>query len=225
MHQRHPKLRNIAGLRFGKLTAISEAGLYQSRRVTWLCRCDCGEETVVRGDCLRSGVTKSCGCNRRELPTTHGLTLSPEYNSWCSMKGRCLNANDQEAHNYSQRGITVCDRWLNSFEAFYEDMGPRPSPSHSLDRHPDKNGNYEPGNCRWATATEQVRNRRVTVMVSVGGKDVSLAEAALRAGVRYATAWNRMRLGWPIERVLTAERQPTGRARQVPSGSGSPDRV
>lgn len=219
MYERHPKLRNIAGLRFGRLTAISEAGLYQSRRVLWLCRCDCGAEIVARGDCLRSGVTKSCGCLRKELPTTHGLTDTPEYNSWCSMRARCLNPNDQEAHNYSARGIAVCDRWSDNFEAFYGDMGPRPSPSHSLDRI-DTDGNYEPGNCRWATATEQVRNRRVTIMVNVAGKEVSLAEAAQRAGVRYATAWNRMRMGWPIERVLTAERQPTGRARQAPLESG-----
>lgn len=196
---RHPKLRNIAGLRFGKLTVIAEAGLYMGRRVVWRCLCDCGRETVARGDCLRSGVTKSCGCLRKELPTTHGLTDSPEYHSWCSMKGRCLNPNDQEARNYSERGITVCDRWLSSFEAFYEDMGPRPSPTHSLDRYPDKDGNYEPDNCRWATATEQVRNRRVTLTVNVAGKDVSLAEAAKTAGVKYGTAWARVRDGLPFD--------------------------
>lgn len=202
MHERHPKLRNIAGQRFGKLTAIAEAGLYQNRRVLWFCRCDCGEEVVVRGDCLRSGVTKSCGCLRKELPTTHGLTDSAEYSAWCAMRGRCLNPNNQEAHNYSQRGITVSDKWLNSFEAFYEDMGPRSSPAHSLDRHPDNDGDYEPGNCRWATAAEQVRNRRVTIMVNVAGKEVSLAEAAQMAGIKYGTAWARVRQGLPFNERL-----------------------
>jgi hypothetical protein len=91
---------------------------------------------------------------------THRLSNTPEYNSWVGMKGRCLNEHGPDFRLYGGRGIAVCERWRDSFEAFYTDMGPRPSPMHSIDRFPNNDGHYEPGNCRWATPREQRLNQR-----------------------------------------------------------------
>lgn len=132
-------------------------------------KCDCGSETVVATGDLRSGHTRSCGClrndTRREqgkmLNRKHGHYQSPTYSSWGHMKQRCLNRKNKKFHLYGGRGITVCDRW-QSFENFLADMGERPADK-TLDRYPDRNGNYEPANCRWATAKEQSENQ-----VSIG---------------------------------------------------------
>ncbi|OAH36994.1 hypothetical protein AX777_18320 [Sphingobium yanoikuyae] len=113
---------------------------------------------------------------------THLMSYTSEHKTWAGMKARCLNPNNKFWPNYGGRGITVCDRWLNSFEAFYEDMGPKPSPKHSIDRI-DVNGNYEPGNVRWATDSEQMQNVRHNVRVTFQGDDVVLIEACRRAGI------------------------------------------
>lgn len=153
---------------FGLLVAI-ELGPYLklTKQRTWKCRCVCGKELVVRQDCLRSGNTTSCGCQRkvhaavaiRKRCTTHGQSKLAEYFVWKTMKARCRNPKNLEFKNYGGRGIKVCDRWLNSFEAFLGDMGRRPTPAHSIDRI-NNDGNYEPGNCRWATWKQQAANRR-----------------------------------------------------------------
>lgn len=153
---------DMTGRRFGRLLVISYAGRPRPSQHEWLCNCDCGTEIKVDGARLRKGSTTSCGCLRNELNATrfvtHGETNSPEYTSWVGMKGRCLNPANPKYERYGGRGISVCDRWRDSFEAFLEDMGHRPSPAHSIDRR-DNDGNYEPGNCRWATPVEQQRNR------------------------------------------------------------------
>src|SRR5262245_10496757 len=107
------------------------------------------------------------------IPTnkTHGMANSPEYQAWNSAKQRCTNPNDGSYSRYGGRGIRMCDEWVNSFEAFYNYIGPRPSSNHSLDRYPNNDGNYEPGNCRWATKSEQAKNRpkpQSTVIIRVG---------------------------------------------------------
>ena len=156
-------LKDITGQRFGRLVVVRRVGSSLDRRATWQCRCDCDGKTItIVGKNLRNGNTKSCGCLKLELflarATTHGMSESPEFSVWQDIQKRCL-PNYREAKYYADRGITVCDRWLESFENFYADMGPRPSSKHSIDRI-DNNGNYEPMNCQWSTDTEQSRNRR-----------------------------------------------------------------
>jgi len=169
----------ITGQVFGRLTVLGRAGSHVqpngTKRPTWLCRCSCGEETVVQGCRLKSGNTSSCGCLHaeksadtgrafREKVTIHGHSRlrdgrpSPTYISWYNMKQRCLNPKATHYRHYGGRGITICDGWLSSFEAFLADMGERPAGT-SLERI-DPNGNYERANTRWADLKEQRANRR-----------------------------------------------------------------
>lgn len=157
------------GQRFGRLVLIEPTRKEGSRELFWRCRCDCGNETVVRKGYLPLGHTRSCGCLHRETlansTRTHGRSRTPhnprppEYRAWESMKRRCLVPTDNSYPLYGGRGITVCERWLHSFPAFFEDLGPRPSVEHSIDRI-DPNGNYEPSNVRWASPTIQAGNKR-----------------------------------------------------------------
>jgi hypothetical protein len=153
---------DMAGRRFGRLivlTLCSERSRW--RKAIWACKCDCGAQCAVVGKELRSGRTRSCGCFRREVSrrrmTTHGRSGTRAYRCWRAMLQRCFYSNGQAYSRYGGRGITVCERWL-IFENFYRDMGD-PLPGQSLDRI-DNDGNYEPSNCRWATASQQVLNRR-----------------------------------------------------------------
>ena len=141
-----------------------ERGFTRLGKVRWLCRCECGAEWTVAASSLTRGLSRSCGCLRRRQAWNyqHGESghsfYSVEYNAWMHMRQRCSNPNYHAYARYGGRGIKVCDRWLNSFEAFLADMGRRPSGRRSLDRI-DNNGNYEPSNCRWATPVQQIRNR------------------------------------------------------------------
>lgn len=160
-----PKAKDLTDGLFGRWRVIRRAGSTRNHIVTWLCKCECGNEKVVRSDILNNGQSQSCGCLNSEISAKHNRKhgysniSSPEYFAWCGMKARCNSPTNKDYHNYGGRGIKVCQRWLANFENFLIDMGLRPADGLSLERM-DVNGNYEPTNCVWATATEQIRNRR-----------------------------------------------------------------
>lgn len=172
---------------FGRLTVASSAPRKNGRDM-WLCKCTCGGMPVVVGKNLRLGISRSCGCARIETLRVHGMSSMPEYSVWKSMKYRCGNPKSKLYKNYGGRGIQVDPRWSNSFEAFIADMGERPSPLHSIDRL-DNDGPYGPGNCRWATRTEQQRNRRACrrVVRSDGMTFPTIVDAAEASGVSPST--------------------------------------
>lgn len=199
-----PVLIDLRGMRFGRLVVTRRVSGANSRP-RWECFCDCGQECHVDGRSLRGGRQRSCGCLRREASssaqTTHGLSKSAEFKAWCAIKQRCGNPKTRNFHCYGGRGITVCDRWLHSFETFLEDMGPRPSPKHSIDRR-DNDGPYAPGNCRWATRVQQNRNKRNNRRVTIGGETLTVIEWCERSGLQSHVIRNRLRLRWPAESLL-----------------------
>jgi hypothetical protein len=204
-----PKIINLLGQKFGKLTVVRFAGRNhgKSRNVSWECLCDCGNTTVTSSGHLRSGNTESCGCGKGKF--THGQSRvndgvgTPEYETWRHMISRCNSVSCTGYENYGGRGIKVCDRWLESFENFLADMGEKPSPKHSIDRI-NNDGNYEPSNCRWATKQEQDTNRRTNRKYTLNGETLCVTEWAKRLGVHSQTIFNRIdTYGWTIEEALT----------------------
>lgn len=148
-----------------------------------------------------SKETKRAAFNPRRL--THGMSKTPEYKAWQNMVARCECKTSTGFHHYGGRGISVCKEWRDSFETFLDHVGKRPGSMYSLDRFPNTNGNYEPGNVRWATKLEQQRNLRNNFLVTLHGKEIPLSQAAAEVGMRPNSLLTRIIRGWPIERALS----------------------
>lgn len=192
---------DLLGRRFGRLVVIECAGqAKKDGNYRWKCRCNCGNEKIVLASNLKTGRVSGCGC----VSIKHARTNSLEWRSWTSMKARCSNPNVYSYERYGGRGITVCERWLgkDGFKNFLADMGNRPSPEHTLDRI-DSNGNYEPGNCRWATKIEQATNRRNTVMVTCNGETLSVEGWGRRNGIQSGTIRRRISKGMALEDAVS----------------------
>jgi hypothetical protein len=197
------------GVKYGRLTAIELAPKPKGEsRVKWVCKCDCGSVVTVCSLRLGCGQTQSCGCLCKERTSqakkTHGCSGggSSEYGVWLNMKSRCTHKSVDSYHLYGGRGIKVCDRWLNSFENFLEDMGPRPSKNHSIERK-DSNGNYEPGNCKWADRFEQANNKRNNRPITHNGETLNLFQWAHKYKIHPKRLHARLKSGWSMERALT----------------------
>lgn len=192
---------DLVGCRFSRLyvAGIHDRGVSGAR---WKCICDCGRMKIVYGTALRNGRTKSCGCiNGVDGLWKHGRISSPEYRSWDGMIQRCTNPNAKGYMEYGGRGIRVCDEWRD-FRKFFSDMGERPSPFHSLDRI-NVNGNYEHGNCRWATIAMQRNNTRRNLVVCIAGRSDTLANWVRLLGVcEYSLAYGRIRKGMDPRKAL-----------------------
>lgn len=195
------------GQRYGRLVAIEFADNI-NHKTRWLFQCDCGNKRIARIGHVRTGATQSCGCFRneqtRQANTTHGGASSAEYGVWLGIIARC---EDPDNKHYGARGITICKQWRHDFGAFLTDMGPRPSTKHSIDRYPDKDGNYEPGNCRWVTQIEQMRNISTNRIVEFQWREMTLAEAVERSGLSYDLVWSRLKLGWSEKCALTTPKR------------------
>jgi hypothetical protein len=203
---------DLAGQEIGRLRVLARAGSDEGGRALWRCICECGRETVVRGKDLRSGNTRSCGCLALERTAEmgaatrrHGETGTATYRSWVAMRRRCHDPGDKDYPSYGGRGVTVCERW-GAFENFLADMGERP-PGATLDRFPRKDGNYEPGNCRWASARDQANNRRDNHLLTIGDDTASLTEWARRSGLSTRCIWHRLRRGLAGRDLLAPSRK------------------
>lgn len=194
---------DLIGQRFGRLVVVKYVEKYK-----YLCQCDCGNIKSIYRYSFENGDTKSCGCLAKEMlierSITHGHKKGSKpskiYKSWESMIRRCTNPSDNNYHRYGNRGITVCERWLNSFENFLEDMGEIPSGC-QIDRINNNKG-YCKSNCRWATRKQQARNRHSNNLKTYNGKTQCIAAWAEETGIHRGTIMKRLKLGWSMKDAL-----------------------
>ena len=184
------------GDKFNRLTAVRFDYRDKKSELYWLFKCECGTEKVILVSSVKRGDTKACGC----LNKTHGMTKTRTFKSWSEMKQRCLNKNRKDYKYWGGRGITVCLKWLDSFENFYADMGKRPE-GKTLDRIKNDKGYYKK-NCRWATSREQNNNRRDNHFLTYDNKTQTIAQWSEELNIKYYTIYMRLRRGWSVGKVL-----------------------
>lgn len=198
------------GQKYGRLTVVGRGENYRGN-ASWVCRCECGssKRVVALGNDLQRGKVKSCGCWNAEKIVRHGQSYSPVYRVWLQMLQRCENSKDAAFIHYGARGISVCPAW-HDFVSFMTDMGTRPK-GYTIDRI-DNDGNYEPGNCRWATTKQQLNNTRRNRMIELHGKRQTLSQWCDELGIRFQTLKSRIdNYGWTIERALSEPVHPRKR--------------
>lgn len=207
------KVIDMTGNRYAGLTAVRSCGKTSSGDLKWLFKCRCGTEFEANGYYARSGKITSCptcaGERSKIASVKHGMSGTPEFSTWTDIQTRCYNPKTKSFSDYGGRGIRVCDHWLLSFENFLTDMGVRPSAGHSIERN-DVNGNYEPNNCRWATMSEQARNKRNTRFIEVNGVTKRLQEWAEQTGLTASAIHLRVKAG-VVGSALIAPSQRKGR--------------
>lgn len=201
------KTEDLNNQKFGRLTVHSRKWCEEKKRHLWYCQCECGNFTYVPTSDLLSGKTKSCGCFRKEVTSakrkTHGMSNSRLYGIWNAIKARCTRKTNVQYKDYGGRGITICDEWLNSFEAFCEwSMANGYSDDLTIDRI-DVNSNYCPENCRWATEKEQSNNKRNNHLLTYNGKTQTLQQWSNEVGIPEDTLLYRIQSGWALEYALT----------------------
>lgn len=216
---KNPRLANLLDKRFERLVVIGYVGRKSGQSV-WLCDCDCGGSASVSASSLTSGRTRSCGCLNRETSSErfrkHDKSQEDLWRRWKLIIRRTTDKNFALYHRYGGRGIVVCDRWLRSFSDFVSDMGPMPSSKHTIERS-DNNGNYEPGNCRWATMKEQANNTSRSVRLNINGKEKTMEECEKEFGVSASTIKRRRLLGWTDEESIAPIGQPRKKNRRKQS--------
>lgn len=188
------QVHDISGKVYNRITVLDYAGR-RGNNTMWLCLCECGETKLINGAALKNGAIKSCGCLHTEVITIHGAAgkgkTTHEYNTWRAMISRCTHPTSRSYSRHGGRGIKVCERWMDSFENFLADMGNRPDGT-SIDRI-NNDGNYEPGNCRWATRYQQMRNTSTNRWISFNGRTETVATWAEEWRMPGYTLYNKLR--------------------------------
>jgi hypothetical protein len=197
---------DITGKKIGRLLVVGAVRKVGIERLFYECLCDCGKTKIVGAQNLRRGLTLSCGClqkeRAKEASLRHGMSHTSIHNAWMSMIQRCNDANCKAYPDYGGRGIKVCAQWM-VFENFLADVGIPPQKGMTLDRYPNNDAGYEPGNVRWATKKEQANNRRSSKLITFQNETLTQAQWEDRYGLPRGVLNGRLQLGWTLERAIT----------------------
>ncbi len=208
------KLKDLKGMRFGRLVVLERDIKPEYKTTFWRCKCDCNNIVSVRRNALLRGATKSCGCfqveNARKLSTKHSGGKTRLYNIWKSMRKRCNNEKDRAYRYYGGRGIKVCKEW-EDFENFRKWAYSNGYTDELTIERKDVNGNYCPENCTWITQAEQTNNRTSTRYLEYNGKRMSMADWSKETGIEEYNIFQRLKLGWSVEKALTTRKNPIGK--------------